>query len=72
MLLSTILEREFIHKEGNREISLADPGRDMSPDAVMNFYSPTYPVLTNARVVGPEIKRDKIVFRFESVMGTKG
>jgi PRTRC genetic system protein C len=39
---------------------------------VMNFYSGTYPILTNARLTGPEIKKDEIQYRFESTMGTKG
>jgi PRTRC genetic system protein C len=29
-------------------------------------------VLTNAKIIGPEIKDDEAVYRFESTMGTKG
>ena len=72
MLRSNILPRVFIHKENGQEIHLSDPNDDFSPEAVLNFYSPTYPILTNARIVGPEIKNDKLQYRFESTMGTKG
>lgn len=72
MLRSNILPRVFIHKENGQEILLSDPNENLSPEAVLNFYSPTYPILTNARIVGPEIKNDRLQYRFESTMGTKG
>lgn len=72
MLQTTLLERVFIHKDNGQEIRLTDPGDRFDPDAVLNFYSGTYPILTNARIVGPEIKNDEIQYRFESTMGTKG
>jgi PRTRC genetic system protein C len=72
MLQTTQLERIFIHKDNGQEVRLSDPGEAFNPDMVLNFYSGTYPVLTNARIVGPEIKNDEIQYRFESTMGTKG
>ena len=72
MLQTTLLERIFIHKDNGQEVRLTDPGETFNPDMVLNFYSGTYPVLTNARIVGPEIKNDEIQYRFESTMGTKG
>jgi len=72
MLLTSILPRVFIHKENGQEVRLSDPNDNFSPEAVLNFYSGTYSILTNAKVVGPEIKRDEIHYRFESTMGTKG
>jgi PRTRC genetic system protein C len=72
MLQTTQLARIFIHKEGGQEVRLTDPGQTFDPDRVLNFYAGTYPVLTNARIVGPEIKNDEIQYRFESTMGTKG
>ncbi|SEO07928.1 PRTRC system protein C [Mucilaginibacter gossypiicola] len=72
MLSSSILPRVFIHKENGQELTLTDPNPAFSPEAVMNFYAPTYPILTNARLTGPEIKKDTIQYRFESTMGTKG
>jgi PRTRC genetic system protein C len=72
MLLTSILPRVFIHKDNGQEVFLSDPNDKFSPEAVLNFYSGTYPILTNARVAGPEIKKDKIQYRFESTMGTKG
>jgi len=66
------MQRVFIHKENGQEIPLTDPNEGFSPEAVMNFYAATYPILTNARLTGPEIRNDKIQYRFESTMGTKG
>lgn len=72
MLATTTLQRIFLHKENNIEIRLNDPGEFFSPEAVMTFYSATYPILTNAKIVGPDIKNDEVQYRFESTMGTKG
>jgi hypothetical protein len=35
-------------------------------------YSGNYPLLTTAKVAGPEIKDDEVQYRFETTMGTKG
>ena len=51
---------------------LADPSRDMKVNEVLDFYSGTYPELTTASVVGPEIKDDKVIYKFQSNVGTKG
>jgi PRTRC genetic system protein C len=68
---TVILERVFIYKENGVEIRLTDI-EGFSPEAVQNFYSATYPLLNNARIVGPEIKNDEQQYRFETTMGTKG
>jgi len=72
MLLQTSLPRIFIHREDNAEIRLTDPGQDFSPEAVLNFYSGTYPILTTAKIDGPDIKGDEVVYKFISTIGTKG
>jgi PRTRC genetic system protein C len=72
MLLAEILPRVFIHKENGQEVRLADPDTNFSPEAVCNFYSGTYPILTTAKINGPEIKRDAIEYSFVSTIGTKG
>ncbi len=72
MLATTQLQRIFIHQENGIEIRLTDPGEVFSPEAVMIFYSATYPILNNAKIIGPEIRDDEIQYRFESTMGTKG
>ena len=66
------LTRVFLHKENGQEIRLADPGAEFSTGDVQNFYSATYPILTNAKIIGPEIKDDELQYRFESTMGHKG
>ena len=72
MLLATQLERVFILKDKEQEIRLNDPEPKWSVQAVLNFYSNTYPILTTAKISAPVINEDKIEYRFESVMGTKG
>lgn len=72
MLLATALERVFILTDKGQEIKLADPEPKWSVEAVMNFYAHTYPILTTAKVGAPQIKEDTVLYRFESVMGTKG
>ena len=66
------LTRVFLHKENGQEIRLADLGAEFSTNDVQNFYSATYPILTNAKIIGPEIKDDEVQYRFESTMGHKG
>ena len=72
MLLATQLERIFILKDNGQEIRLTDPEPKWSVEAVQNFYANTYPILTTAKVSAPQIKDDKVQYKFESVMGTKG
>ena len=67
-----ILTRVFLHKENGQEIRLSDPNEAFSISDVQNFYAGTYPVLTNAKIIGPDIKDDEMQYRFESLMGTKG
>ncbi len=72
MLVTKELPRVFLMKEQGQERRLTDPGIDLCPDAVLNFYSNTFPILTTAKITGPEIQNDEIIYRFESTMGTKG
>lgn len=72
MLLATQLERIFILTDKGQKIKLTDPEPKWSVEAVLNFYAHTYPILTTAKVSAPQIKDDTVLYRFESVMGTKG
>ncbi|KUJ58345.1 PRTRC system protein C [Chryseobacterium aquaticum] len=72
MLLATLLERIFLFDNNGQEIQLTDPEPKWSVEAVMNFYANSYPILTTSKVSEPKIINDKIQYRFESVMGTKG
>ncbi|MEH3112185.1 PRTRC system protein C [Pedobacter terrae] len=72
MLLATQLERVFILKDKGQDIRLTDPEPRWSVEAVMNFYTNLYPILTTAKVSAPQIKDDAVEYKFESVMGTKG
>ena len=69
---TTILPRVFLHKVNMQDIRLTDPNPGMGIADVQNFYAGTYPVLTNAKITGPEIMDDELQYRFDSVMGTKG
>jgi PRTRC genetic system protein C len=71
-MIINALSRVFLHKDNGQEIRLADPGADFSTTAVLNFYANTYPILTTAKVSGPEIRDDEVQYRFETTMGTKG
>jgi PRTRC genetic system protein C len=53
MLLTSILPRVFLHKENGQEVRLTDPNKNFSPEAVLNFYSGTYPILTTPKINGP-------------------
>jgi PRTRC genetic system protein C len=72
MLVTNSLERAFIFEDNGREIKLSDPSENFSAEAVLNFYSQTYPLLTTAKIEGPEIVDDELQYRFVSTMGTKG
>lgn len=72
MLLATEMKRIFLFKDKETEMRLSDPNPSFSPEAVMDFYANTYDILTTARLSGPVVKNDELVFKFESVLGTKG
>lgn len=72
MMQTTLMPRVFMMKEKNNDIVLADPDPKWNVDTVMNFYAHSYPMLTTAKAVGPEIKNDTVTYRFETTMGTKG
>jgi len=72
MLQTTIMPRVFLMREKGNDVALSDPDPKWSVEAVMNFYAHSYPTLTTAKTVGPEIKDDTVQYRFETTMGTKG
>ncbi|MEJ5144696.1 PRTRC system protein C [Sphingobacterium sp. MYb388] len=72
MLVATQLDRLFLFEDKGQERRLTDPEPKWSVQAVLNFYANTYPILTTAKVSAPVIKEDKVQYRFESVIGTKG
>lgn len=72
MLTATSLERIFTFRDKETEIKLADPSPSFSPEAVLNFYAQTYPILTTASIEGPVINDDAVQYKFVSQIGTKG
>jgi PRTRC genetic system protein C len=72
MLVTHELPRVFKFDNAGTEMELSDPQETFSPESVLNFYSATYPILTTARIEGPEISNDKLTFKFVTTLGTKG
>ena len=72
MLIATTLERIFTFRDKEQDIKLADPSSSFSPEAVLNFYAQTYPILTTATIEGPLINDDAVQYKFVSQIGTKG
>jgi PRTRC genetic system protein C len=74
MLIKNELPRVFLYDaEGNKQpIKLSDPDSKLSAEAVLNFYAQTYPLLTTAKIEGPEFKDDWLQYEFVSTIGTKG
>ncbi|MGN7986478.1 MULTISPECIES: PRTRC system protein C [Pedobacter] len=72
MMTATILPRVFVLKAREQDIRLSDPSGAFSPEQVMDFYSGTYPILTTAKIEGPEITGDEMQYRFITTLGTKG
>ena len=72
MLTTKLLPRIFIHTNGGQKIRLSDPNEDFSPEAVCNHYAGLYPILTTAKITGPEINNDSREYEFVSTIGTKG
>ncbi|QTD91781.1 PRTRC system protein C [Burkholderia anthina] len=62
------LQREFSYNGAK----LADPAPTFSLQQVRDFYSQTYPELTNAEIEGPTIKGNRNVYTFRRAVGTKG
>lgn len=69
---ATIMTRVFLHKVNGQEIRLTDPNPAFTPADVQHFYAGTYPILTNAKLMEPEITDGEVLFRFETTIGTKG
>lgn len=62
MLLATQLPRVFTLIDKGQEIKLTDPNAQWSPQAVLNFYSANYPILTTAKISAPVIKDDAVQY----------
>ncbi|AQQ17782.1 PRTRC system protein C [Burkholderia cenocepacia] len=62
------LAREFSYNGAK----LADPAPTFTLQQVRDFYSQTYPELTNAEIEGPVVKGNRNVYTFRRAVGTKG
>ena len=53
-------------------LKLPDPNPKLTVEEIRAFYAAQYPDLATASISGPEAVGDKLVFRFERSIGTKG
>jgi PRTRC genetic system protein C len=72
MLIANSLERAFYFDDNGQNVKLTDPDNQLTPEAVLNFYSNTYPILTTAKIEGPELRDDEVQYHFTTTIGTKG
>jgi PRTRC genetic system protein C len=72
MLITNQLPRVFLFDNEGQQVKLSDPDSKMTPESTLNFYSQTYPLLTTAKIEGPEIVDDTVQYKFVSTLGTKG
>ena len=63
-----VVEREFVYHGA----TLADPNPKLSIEDVRSFYSAQFPELTNAAITGPETVGERLRYRFERAIGSKG
>lgn len=63
-----VVEREFVYHGA----SMADPNPKFSIEEVRSFYANQFPELTTAAISGPENVGDRLRYRFERAIGSKG
>ena len=63
-----VIEREFVYHGS----SLGDPNPKLSIEEVRSFYANQFPELTTATISGPETVGDRLRYRFERAIGSKG
>lgn len=66
------LQRVFVVSSKNGEVEIADPNPRTSLQGIQNLLSMEYPYLINSKIPEPEIKDDKVYYRFTESYGTKG
>ena len=66
------MPRMFLFDNEGQQVRLSDPDPALAPEAVLNFYAQTYPVLLNAKIEGGEFADDELQYQFVSTIGTKG
>ncbi|MEO9849243.1 MAG: PRTRC system protein C [Reichenbachiella sp.] len=73
-LVAQQLTRQFIIKDrSKKEIILDDPNPSFNAQQVLEHYSRPYPQLAVAKVPSkPKLEDDKMIYVFETTVGTKG
>jgi PRTRC genetic system protein C len=54
------------------KIELPDPNPKFTEKQVMDFYANQYSELTNGSIGTPQYKNDKVIYEFNTNVGTKG
>jgi PRTRC genetic system protein C len=62
------LKRVFMY-DGQK---LADPDPAMTPEQVAEVYAVMFPELATATIEEPTVDGNKLVFKFDQAVGTKG
>lgn len=67
-------KRKFVYEKDGKDIVFPDPGTNIVPDKVADFYSAQYPELINARIEGPELddKTETVIYTISTKAGTNG
>ena len=63
-----VIDREFVY----HGTTLADPNPKLSIEEVRSFYATQFPELTTAAITGPETVGERLRYRFERAIGSKG
>ena len=72
LFAATDVPRQFEFAEKGQTIILEDINPSWPASDVMSFYANAYPILTTAKVSPGNFKDDKMVYKFETNLGTKG
>ena len=70
--MSTLTVKPITRTFKYNALSLDDPGSDLSPEQVKEFWSDVYPELTQAIIEGPDHIEDREEYTFRRAVGTKG
>ncbi len=63
-----VIDREFVYSGS----CLPDPNPKLSIEEVRSFYANQFPELTTEAISGPETVGDRLRYRFERAIGSKG
>lgn len=67
------LKRIFVYTDSDKkDIELADPNPNMTPEEVLDHYSGVYPKLTNSVIIPGKEKDGNFIYKIKDNFGPKG